>query len=430
MDMPVDESTLEFNCPQPESQYLKKYWPGLTKQAGIENYSNYKRVVNPTPNIIKMKSNSPSLYVVMHAIDQEIIYGGISAFFKFIALLAKEKFNSTIHFILLDQPNGVEGAKYQVGRETHPLSEKKSQLKLEFQIFNDLTSSDLYILSQVTLLAYNARASYLCSKISTRLDLNHFYYFVQEDESVFLPHNSMNAAIKESYNLNSKKIVNSSILFKYMSKNYPHAFEAEPTIVFEHQYLKPTANIQFREKKNQVIIYFRPENHAARNCAEIILESLRIWNEKFSHLYSSLPEFYGLGAFKEATINIGEVVLNVIPKLTLDEYTKYMTNSSVGISLMNAPHPSVVPYEMAEFGVRCVTNTFQNRSPSDLLESSKYIYPSSLDPLSVACQLQKALSDFSLDYSNDETLYVDLFSQPIKQRWDNEFHSVVKSMKL
>ena len=48
-------------------------------------------------------------------------------------------------------------------------------------------------------------------------------------------------------------------------------------------------------------------------------------------------------------------------KLSLDDYAAALSESAIGVSLMLSPHPSYPPLEMAQFGVRVVTNGFANK---------------------------------------------------------------------
>ena len=58
-------------------------------------------------------------------------------------------------------------------------------------------------------------------------------------------------------------------------------------------------------------------------------------------------------------------------KLSLKSYAELMKKSSIGISLMESPHPSYPPIEMALFGVNVITNTYESK---DLSKRNKNIY--------------------------------------------------------
>ena len=52
-----------------------------------------------------------------------------------------------------------------------------------------------------------------------------------------------------------------------------------------------------------------------------------------------------------------------------------MASVDIGMSLMYAPHPSVVPFELAQNGAVVVTNTFANRDAETLRAMSGNIVP-------------------------------------------------------
>lgn len=412
-------------------KYLNKYWPGLTDPIGLRNFDFYAKLTQPNVSVEEVLSDKDNLYIIMHSIDLEIIFGGINAFFKFIACLSRKHFNSHINFILTDQSSGLDGAYYQTNREKHPLCPKKSRLNIDIQLFNPWTNNKILISKSSTLIAYNAKAAYILKSISTSISIKKAYYFIQEDESIFTSNNSFNAAMKESYYLDFEKIVNSNYLLQFMKKNYPEAFADDNKIkVFQHQLLSPSESIHFDQKKLQIIVYFRPESHAERNCPEIVLASLKSWVQNYYNDSSEKVNIFGLGSFSEHRIDLGKnIKFNIIPKLSFEDYMSIMNDSAAGISLMNAPHPSVVPFEMAEFGVRCVTNTYQNRRKENLRKESPFIYPSTLDPDDIAFQLNEALKDFKNDSRQKRVLSLK-YCMTTREKWEIELNKLVEKLGM
>ena len=67
--------------------------------------------------------------------------------------------------------------------------------------------------------------------------------------------------------------------------------------------------------------------------------------------------------------------LKMIPRMSEQDYQRFFSSLDIGISLMFAPHPSVMPFEFATTGALVVTNTFENRSASDLRGMCENIVP-------------------------------------------------------
>lgn len=53
-----------------------------------------------------------------------------------------------------------------------------------------------------------------------------------------------------------------------------------------------------------------------------------------------------------------------IGKVSLQEYARVMLESKIGISLMVSPHPSYPPLEMSSFGMKVITNKYDNKDLS------------------------------------------------------------------
>ena len=90
--------------------------------------------------------------------------------------------------------------------------------------------------------------------------------------------------------------------------------------------------------------------------------------------------FIGLGALSNLEpIHLGrrhELVLK--QKMTEAEYHAFIDTLDIGISMMFAPHPSVVPFEFATTGSLVITNVFENRSAAELQAISRNILPCEL----------------------------------------------------
>ena len=79
-------------------------------------------------------------------------------------------------------------------------------------------------------------------------------------------------------------------------------------------------------------------------------------------------------------------------KLTLDNYAKTMEESYLAVSLMVSPHPSYPPLEMSSFGVRVITNQYDNKDLGKF--NDNVISVKSCDPALIAKELTKYIDDF------------------------------------
>lgn len=99
------------------------------------------------------------------------------------------------------------------------------------------------------------------------------------------------------------------------------------------------------------------------------------------------------------------------------DYGAALGEYDIGLSLMLAPHPGVLTFEMASAGLIVVTNTFSARTEAVLREISGNIEPCEADLYAVAEALGKAvarMSDYSARVQNADFNWV--------RTWDDTFN--------
>ena len=74
------------------------------------------------------------------------------------------------------------------------------------------------------------------------------------------------------------------------------------------------------------------------------------------------------------------------------DYGEALREFDIGLSLMFAPHPSILPFEMASAGQIVVTNSFEYRTADVLKAISGNIEPCMPEPQSVADALESAVN--------------------------------------
>jgi hypothetical protein len=121
------------------------------------------------------------------------------------------------------------------------------------------------------------------------------------------------------------------------------------------------------EKSRKLLIYMRP--HSARNCiefADAVMATAVARNPKVWEGW----RFFAVGEdFDAAKALKCSSLIEVLGRLTLEEYGHLLSTASLGFSLMVSPHPSYPPLEMAEAGIRVLTNTYELKDLSTLHEN-------------------------------------------------------------
>jgi hypothetical protein len=111
-----------------------------------------------------------------------------------------------------------------------------------------------------------------------------------------------------------------------------------------------------------LLCYARPEKHAGRNLFEISVLAIR--TALSQGVFVGDWTFHGIGSLGRAyEVDLGGGhSMNITPRLAQNEYETLLRTFDVGLSLMWAPHPSVLPFELARAGVVTVTNEYGVRT--------------------------------------------------------------------
>ena len=237
-------------------------------------------------------------------------------------------------------------------------------------------------------------------------------YLIQDFEPGFYQWSNHYALCEATYHRGNETIalMNSEELFDFMVAKYS----------FKDSYLIPFAinqeiakSIKACEKEKVILVYGRPST--PRNCFEIIVEALRLW--QYSEPAKNL---------KYQIIFVGELFSNslvdelentlVQGKLALDDYADLLSRSAIGISLMISPHPSYPPLEMSYAGCITITNGFENKNLA--LHYKNILNIDHVSPQRLARELENAVKYFesgSIPFANPRKKVRDLDFQYAKQ---------------
>ena len=217
-----------------------------------------------------------------------------------------------------------------------------------------------------------------------QLKRERFIYLTQEFEPLFYPGGSYYALALESYDLPHYAIYSTELLRNYARRNRIGVYRwgAQKgdihSIAFENAVIAQPPSLEHLQarKTRKLVFYSRLEEHARRNVFELGTLALRQFiKEDYGELKDW--EFDGMGS-----VNLGYDIqlykrkkLNILPKMSLNDYFEKIRQYDIGLSLMLSPHPSLVPLDLAGSGVLSVTNTFGIKSSESLVKISRNIIP-------------------------------------------------------
>ena len=199
--------------------------------------------------------------------------------------------------------------------------------------------------------------------------LYRFVYLIQDFEPGFYPWSTNYLLADGTYREteNTIAVFNTKLLADYFVASQ---YKFSGTHYFEPKLNSSLAAhataLPHHPKKRLLILYGRPAQN--RNAFELVAETMKFWAENYSG--AEKWSVISLGV-QHRDIRLSETAVMISKgKVSLETYATYLLDASVGLSLMVSPHPSYPPLEMAEFGVRVVTNNFAEK---DLSTRSPFI---------------------------------------------------------
>lgn len=222
--------------------------------------------------------------------------------------------------------------------------------------------------------------AHIAEKLVAQTEGDRFLYLIQEYEPLTVPPGSWAALAQDSYGLPHHALFSTSILSDFFRvRQYgvfgPGSGEAG-SMSFQNAITSAepsTADEISGRRERKLLFYARPEDHAARNMFELGLLALR--RACAEGVFGREWTFGGIGSLGGArSISLGgDHHLGLAPRLSQSAYGKLLAGHDVGLALMYAPHPSLVPIEMASAGLVTVTNTYETKTSDSMKAISKNI---------------------------------------------------------
>ena len=214
-----------------------------------------------------------------------------------------------------------------------------------------------------------------------------FVYLIQDDEPYFYGWGSKFSMAEATYRHPAQTIavINSEELFTTITATYRFR---------ETFYLPYRLNTEIdsmlvpRPRERSILVYGRPA--VARNAFELVCVGICRWQQS-DPIRASRWKIIFLGEEFETGLIYPIQNASVEGKVSLDLYANFLNRTSVGIALMVSPHPSYPPLEMAEAGLKVITNSFASK---DL----RHRYPDivsidGLTPDALAGEIERAVAE-------------------------------------
>lgn len=337
----------------------------------------------------KSNAQKPRLNLLVPTIDPAHIFGGIATAILFYEkLLAELGFEGRI--ISTDGPASSLFLNKFPNYSCYTLKYCADSDPLQILSGVPRMDGDLMIRKKDVFIATSWWSANHLQEIS-RFQNEHFgipqqnAYLIQDYEPHFYGWSSKSQLADETYKTEWLKIYNTQLLLDY--------FRARSKSQGAEYVLKPELNLNIAnalrtlngvQKENIILLYGRP--FAERNCNEILLEAISMWQSKCPQ--SREWRIISLGQEYTHPL-LSELGVEVLGKVSLDDYASLLAKSKIGISLMVSPHPSYPPYEMLAAGLYTYTNTYDNKV---VISASERLTMGTGGPADIAIFIESASS--------------------------------------
>jgi glycosyltransferase involved in cell wall biosynthesis len=242
--------------------------------------------------------------------------------------------------------------------------------------------------------------AHIATRLADEAGSERFLYLIQEYEPLTVPEGMWRKLARESYDFPHHALFSTDFLAGYFRQEGIGIFGDGVSAGGEELHFEnaitpvtpPDEEEMASRGPHRLLLYGRPEAHAARNLWEVGVESLRlaIAEGAFDRGWT----FHAIG-----TTGRGERIdlggghsLELLPRTDQASYASFLTGHDLGVALMEAPHPSLVPFEMASAGMPTVTTTWgESKTAEGLSAVSSNLIATAPDAAAVAAALPEAI---------------------------------------
>lgn len=249
-----------------------------------------------------------------------------------------------------------------------------------------------------------------------------FFYILQEVESFFYPNNDEQVLSQRPLkNSNIRFLLNSQLLGNYYTDHGPqgmmnrsHCFEP----AFPSHLFAPAAESFQKKKKYSLFFYARP-NHP-RN---LFYTGLKLIDQAVESGLLNRDEweiYFGGASTPKITFGNGWTPIH-LQQMNWKEYAQFCSKIDLGLCLMNTPHPSYPPLDIAASGGVVLTNQYAYKSS---LPYSKNIICSDLNPDQLLANMKNAIA-LAKDPLKRETQFK---KNQISASWEDSLEKTLQFM--
>jgi hypothetical protein len=230
------------------------------------------------------------------------------------------------------------------------------------------------------------------------LDGDRFLYLIQEYEPRGMPAGSFAALAIESYGFPHTALYSSEMLREYFRSHRIGVYDNRASASFQEAIAAvdpPAAGELARPGPRRLLFHAGPGPYAAMFELGILALSRAAELGAFARDWT----LHAVGATRSGRrLDLGGGDwMQLLPPVADADHAALLRRHDIGLALMHAPHPGLVPIEMASAGMLAVTNTFETKTAAALAAISPNLIAAepTVDGIADAlCRAAAAAGDF------------------------------------
>jgi len=236
--------------------------------------------------------------------------------------------------------------------------------------------------------------AHLADASLAHIDADAFLYVVQDYEPGFYPWSTKSALAEATYGMPLRAVINEPFLASFLEERRVGRFgdPAAERVAFmpavDRGVFRPRPEARAAAATRRLVFYARPKN--PRNLFELGLRALR--QAAADGVFDGAWEFVAVGQdLPDLALGDG-VTLRSAPWMSYEAYGELLGSADVLLSLMQSPHTSYPPLEMAAAGGQVVTTTYGPKTAGALTALSPSIHGAAADVASLVDAIRSAVA--------------------------------------
>lgn len=302
--------------------------------------------------IVKKKQQ---INFLISRLDPANFFGGYLAMFNFAKKFSEIGYS--VRILLTDQKEIIESDLEKV--RNHDVNLRDFLTNAEFMTC--YSSEQIIPISREDIfVATSWWTAHIAHEAVLKTKYSKFIYLAQDYEPVFYEHGAHRVLAEQSYRFDYFPFYSTDILQRYfiesgiLDKKNVGIYFKNPVLNFD---LNKNIDLYKNRGKKKLLFYARPQPHNARNLYPIGCLAIDKARE-MGYFHDDEWEVIAIGGDIGVQLLPSGIKINHIGKFDMQKYRSLLPQHDMGLALMDSPHPSLLPIEMASAGLLVVTNTY------------------------------------------------------------------------